>query len=255
MSADRAEQPRLTIMLSISAAVLLALLALAILAAHRLYIQKAQLLLHPINTTQGSPDFTEDKTGSRNVVVIFGDSRVRLWEPRPHLHRSRTIWRGINGQTTAQMLYRFPHDVIALKPRIVVMQAGINDLVAGVATDQIIQTLATASDNIHSMIQAAVINGSDVVLLTVVRPSRPPLWRWPVWSRSMPDYVDTLNASLKGFASEHVRILDADAVLAENEDYLPRKYAAGTLHFNHAAYEVINDQLINSLDEILNAVQ
>jgi lysophospholipase L1-like esterase len=243
------------LLLSISTAILLALLALALLATQHMYVQKAYLLLHPVNASQNSNGPIADETDSGSTVVFFGDSRVRLWEPRPHLRDSRTIWRGVNGQTTAQMRYRFPQDVIAHRPRVVVLQAGINDLVAGVATGQITQTLATASENVHAMIQAAVSSGSEVVLITVVRPHRPPLWRWPVWSRSMPNYVDTLNTSLKGFASEHVRVLDADTLLAANEDYLPGKYAADTLHFNHAAYEVINDQLTNYLDEILNAVQ
>ena len=56
--------------------------------------------------------------------------------------RSRSLWggegeffpgkpylnRGIAGQTSAQMLVRFQQDVVALKPKVVVIQAGMNDL-------------------------------------------------------------------------------------------------------------------------------
>jgi len=38
------------------------------------------------------------------------------------------INRGISGQTTPQMVLRFPQDVIALKPKVVVILAGINDI-------------------------------------------------------------------------------------------------------------------------------
>ncbi|MCX6607778.1 MAG: hypothetical protein NTV52_29910 [Acidobacteria bacterium] len=60
-------------------------------------------------------------------VVFLGDEITENWGPeffpgKPYLNR------GIIRQTTPQMLVRFRQDVIALKPAVVVIQAGTNDL-------------------------------------------------------------------------------------------------------------------------------
>ena len=85
--------------------------------------------------------------------------------------RSRSLWgekffpgkpflnRGIAGQTSAQMLVRFHQDVVAMKPKVVVIQAGMNDLL--VATEGVM------ADNFMSMMDIAKANGIRVVLASV----------------------------------------------------------------------------------------
>src|SRR5947209_10510284 len=64
-------------------------------------------------------------------VVFMGDSITDLWDNdgfggffpgKPYVDR------GIGGQTTPQMLLRFRQDVIDLKPKVVVILAGTNDI-------------------------------------------------------------------------------------------------------------------------------
>ena len=64
-------------------------------------------------------------------VVFMGDSITDSWDNpanggffpgKPYVNR------GISGQTTPQMLIRFRRDVIELKPKVVVILAGTNDL-------------------------------------------------------------------------------------------------------------------------------
>jgi lysophospholipase L1-like esterase len=98
-------------------------------------------------------------------VVFLGDQITELWGQgsakffpgKPYLNR------GIAGQTTAQMLVRFRQDVIALKPRVVVIHGGTNDLtgVLGPGTE------GTVGDNITSMSELAKANGIRVVLASV----------------------------------------------------------------------------------------
>jgi lysophospholipase L1-like esterase len=98
-------------------------------------------------------------------VVFLGDQITELWGQggakffpgRPYLNR------GITGQTTPQMLVRFRQDVIALKPRVVVILGGTNDLtgVLGPGTE------GTVGDNITSMTELAKANGIRVVLASV----------------------------------------------------------------------------------------
>jgi lysophospholipase L1-like esterase len=102
--------------------------------------------------------------GERRVVFL-GDQLTELWGKggarffpgKPYLNR------GIAGQTTAQMLVRFRQDVIALKPAVVIILGGTNDLtgVLGPGTE------GTVSDNIVSMTELAKANGIRVVLASI----------------------------------------------------------------------------------------
>ena len=72
------------------------------------------------------------KAGEARVVFI-GDSITDYWKlaeyfpGKPYI----AINRGIDGQTTPQMLVRFRQDVIDLHPKVLVVLAGTNDI-AGV---------------------------------------------------------------------------------------------------------------------------
>lgn len=100
-----------------------------------------------------------------NRVVFLGDQITEEWGAgkdsffpgKPYLNR------GIRGQTSPQMLVRFRQDVIELKPKVVVIQAGINDLAGatGPATDE------TIGENLMSMAELAQYNGIRVVLASV----------------------------------------------------------------------------------------
>jgi lysophospholipase L1-like esterase len=87
-------------------------------------------------------------------VVFFGDSITEGWGREG----SATFFpgkgwlnRGISGQTTAQMLVRFPQDVLALKPQVVVILAGTNDIAGNTGPS----TQAMIEDNLHAMVDLA----------------------------------------------------------------------------------------------------
>ena len=68
---------------------------------------------------------------NENRVVFMGNSITEGWlQYFPAMFPGKPyINRGIGGQTTPQMLVRFRPDVIALKPKVVVILAGTNDKV------------------------------------------------------------------------------------------------------------------------------
>ena len=70
------------------------------------------------------------------------------------------IGRGISGQTTPQMLVRFQQDVVGLKPKVVVIAAGHNDMAGN--TGPI--TEAMTIEDLTSMLQIAQANHIRVVL-------------------------------------------------------------------------------------------
>jgi len=103
--------------------------------------------------------------GGEQRVVFLGDQITELWGQgaakffpgKPYLNR------GIAGQTTPQMLVRFRQDVIALKPRAVVILGGTNDLTGMLGPG----TEGTIGDSITSMTELAKANGIRVVLASV----------------------------------------------------------------------------------------
>ncbi len=60
----------------------------------------------------------------------MGNSITEGWQPnfRGMFPGKPYVNRGIGGQTTPQMLVRFRQDVVALKPKVVVILAGTNDI-------------------------------------------------------------------------------------------------------------------------------
>jgi lysophospholipase L1-like esterase len=98
-------------------------------------------------------------------VVFLGDDITELWgrgdakffPGKPYVNR------GIAGQTTPQMLVRFQQDVVALKPKVVVILGGTNDM--GMVTGP--ETEGVIADNFMSMVDIAKAHGIRVVLASV----------------------------------------------------------------------------------------
>ena len=85
------------------------------------------------------------------------------------------IGRVISGQTTPQLLVLFLQDVVALKPRVVLILAGTNDIAGNTGPS----TLEMIEDNLASMCEIARANGIRVVLASVL-----PVYDYP-WKRGL----------------------------------------------------------------------
>lgn len=169
-----------------------------------------------------------------NRVVFMGNSITEYWNPywaeffpgKPYINR------GIAGQTTPQMLVRFRQDVINLKPKVVVILAGINDItgMTGPTTNSMIE------DNLSSMVEIAQANGIRVVLSTVLpcfsivgRPDLHPAER-----------VIALNAWIKKFADEKRCVyLDYFSKLTDENKGLKPEFTKDGVHPNKAGYEIM----------------
>ncbi len=132
-------------------------------------------------------------------VVFFGDSITDNWGrypgTGPFFPGEPYINRGISGQTTPQMLIRFQQDVVHLKPTVVVILAGTNDIAGntGPSTPEMIE------DNLTSMAQIARANGIRVVLASIT-----PAYDYPWKPNSFPtSTILAVNQWIKTFCATH----------------------------------------------------
>jgi lysophospholipase L1-like esterase len=127
-------------------------------------------------------------------IVLIGDSITQGWfDQVPAFFKPGRIGRGIGGQTTPQMLVRFPADVIALKPAVVQIMAGTNDIAFNTGP----MTPDESKANIRAMTELAQANGIRVILASI-----PPADRYP-WRPGLDtgSKIVAMNTWLKAYAA------------------------------------------------------
>jgi lysophospholipase L1-like esterase len=136
----------------------------------------------------GAPKSGEDR------VVFMGDSITQGWKLDEAFPGKPYVNRGISGQTTPQMLVRFRRDVIDLKPKVVVILAGTNDIAGNTGP----MTLEQTEGNLASMAELAAANGIRVVLCSIL-----PSFDYP-WAPGLTPApkIAQMNAWIKNYAAQ-----------------------------------------------------
>src|SRR2546421_7447119 len=176
-------------------------------------------------------------------VVFMGDSITDGWSNpnnggffpgKPYINR------GISGQTTPQMLIRFRPDVIALKPEVVVILAGTNDIAGNTGP----MSIAAIEDNLASMAELARAHKIHVVFASVLPISDyektkdgKPIVRS---TQRPPDQIKTLNEWLKQYAAAHSETyLDYFSAMVDDKGFLKDELSEDGLHPNAKGYQVM----------------
>ena len=181
-----------------------------------------------------------------NRVVFMGNSITEGWVKYfPAMFANKPyVGRGISGQTTPQMLVRFRQDVIALKPRVVVLLAGTNDIAGNTGPS----TLEMIEDNIASMAELAHENGIAVVLCSVL-----PVYDYP-WKKGLepaPKIV-ALNAWIKEYAASHGAVyVDYHSMMADERQGMKAGLSGDGVHPNEAGYRVMAPIVERGITEAL----
>jgi lysophospholipase L1-like esterase len=185
---------------------------------------------HDENAKLGLPAAGEKR------VVFMGNSITEGWKDfSPGFFSGRPyICRGISGQTTPQMLVRFRPDVIALKPKVVVILAGINDIAGNTGP----ATLEMIEDNIISMAELAKVNGVQVVLCSVL-----PAYDFPWNPGSFPsDKIILLNKWIKEYVSTNGFFhIDFYSSMVDEKKGLKTELTYDGVHPNEAGYKVMEN--------------
>ena len=184
--------------------------------------------------------FQKDNTALMNSnskgprIVLMGNSITEGWlNFQPEFFEDKNyINRGIGGQTTPQMLLRFRQDVVDLKPAVVVILAGINDIAENTGPS----TIEMIEDNIISMAEIAKANHIKVVLSSVL-----PAYDFP-WRQGLEpaEKVVRLNKLLKSYAEKHNLVyLDYFSSMANKKNALIEELGYDGVHPNAAGYKVM----------------
>ncbi len=180
-------------------------------------------------------------------VVFMGNSITEMWTQYfPSMFPGRPyINRGIGGQTTPQMLVRFRQDVIALKPKVVVILAGTNDIAGntGPASLEMIQ------DNLASMAELAKANGIRVVLASVL-PVYTYSWRPEIVNPAQT--IVALNQWMRDYAQSHGEVyLDYHSAMADERLGLRKDLTPDGVHANERGYRIMAPLTISAIEEAL----
>jgi len=173
-------------------------------------------------------------SGGEKRVVFMGNSITEGWKnaDSSFFAARRYLDRGISGQTTPQMLVRFRPDVIDLKPAVVVILAGINDIAQNTGP----MTLEQTYGNIVSMAELAKANGIKAVLCSVL-----PAYDFPWRPGLQPaEKVMKLNAMLRSYAAKNKLVyVDYFAVMADSRNGLKTELTHDGVHPTLAGYKVM----------------
>jgi lysophospholipase L1-like esterase len=171
--------------------------------------------------------------GEAARVVFMGDSITENWVlADPQFFERGVVNRGIGGQTTPQMLVRFRADVVALKPQVVHIMAGTNDVAGNTGP----ATVQDVKNNIVSMVELARANGIRVILASI-----PPAatFNWRPELRPGPQ-IQSLNAWLRDYAGRNkLDYIDYYTALAGPSGELKAELGNDGVHPNREGYRIM----------------
>lgn len=227
-----------------------ALNGILFVAARHYYLLLNKTSLDPLgleNFNANSKQRNVSNSSSTNVV-FFGDSRAEEWLFPTNIDGFSFVNFGINGQTSTQVLQRFDRQVLPLRPKIIVVQVGINDLkTIPLFPDRKTNIIANCKNNIKEIVMRSRSVGATVILTTIFPVGEVPLVRKPFWSSDVDRAIVEVNSYIHSLQAPNVIILDTYSLLAENGK---NKYDRDTLHTNPKGYEVLNKELAKILAKI-----
>ncbi|MFL5788450.1 MAG: GDSL-type esterase/lipase family protein [Flavisolibacter sp.] len=183
----------------------------------------------------------------KNAVVFMGNSITEGWlqtdssyfAGRPYINR------GISGQTTSQMLLRFREDVINLKPAVVVILAGTNDIAENTGPISIENIFG----NLVSMAELARANNIKVVLSSVL-----PVYDYP-WKPGMQpvEKIARLNSLIRDYCEKNNYVyLDYYSSMVDERKGMKAELASDGVHPTLEGYKIMEPLAENAIRKAIS---
>jgi lysophospholipase L1-like esterase len=169
-------------------------------------------------------------SGAKVDAVFLGDSITEGWASAdPGFFSAANVGRGISAQTTPQLLVRMHADVIALKPRVVHIMAGTNDIAQNTGP----MSPDDSKNNFMAMCEIARAHGIRVVLGSVP-PASKYWWRPDLQPKPV---AIALNDWMRAYAKETgVVYADYAAAMTDASGNVKLSLAKDEVHPTAAGY-------------------
>jgi acyl-CoA thioesterase I len=169
-------------------------------------------------------------------VVFIGDSITDYWKLADYFPGKAYINRGVDGQSTSEMLVRFRQDVIDLHPKVLIVLAGTNDIagVTGRTRNEDIEA------NYASMAELARVHNIRVIFASLL-----PAYNYTPESKESfalrpRDRILALNVWLKDYCAKNDFVyLDYFSALVDGKGMLRHDLSDDGLHPNAAGYKIM----------------
>ena len=182
------------------------------------------------------------KAGEKRIVFV-GASRMEMWQTLPAIAGCQMVNRGKSHDTSAQVALRLARDVLALKPDIVFLEIGVNDLKSiGALPEEERAIIDRLKANRTAIIERLTAEGIRVIVSTIFPFGDVTLTRRPVWSDRTLDAREEINREIRALNLPGVTVFDADHVFAV-DGRMKAEYQLDELHLNPAGYEALNRAL------------
>jgi len=181
-------------------------------------------------------------------VVFLGDSITDYWKLPDYFPGKPYINRGIDGQTTPEMLVRFRQDVIALHPKVLVVLAGTNDIagVTGRTSNEDIEA------NYASMAELAHAHRIRIVFASLLPVHNYTHEAEECFALRPRDRIVALNKWLKNYCARNRFVyLDYFDTLVDEQGMLKRALADDGLHPTDAGYKIMASLAEKAIEKAL----
>jgi len=184
---------------------------------------------------QKNKQLTKPSENGKRIVFI-GDSITEEWG---HLYpeffsNNRYINRGIGGQTTPQILIRFKPDAIDLKPDVINIFAGTNDIAGNTG----LSTVNMITNNIFTMAEMAMMRNIKVIISSIL-PAK--IYPWNEDITDAPTKINFVNELIKEFVeNNNLFHIDYFSHMVDENKGLKSEYTNDGVHPNEAGYKLMS---------------
>lgn len=177
-------------------------------------------------------------------IVFLGDSLTQRYPLNEFYPGLQTYNRGIDGDSTSGVLKRLDVSVFDLKPSLVVLQIGTNDLqVASLTKEQTFENIQTIVTTIHQNLPLTKIllvslypvneTGEKLVEKMIVGPRKNVDLQW-------------INSHIKRI--EHVTYVDVYPHLLDEDGQLNMRFSKEGLHLSLGGYATVTPLILEAIE-------
>ena len=210
--------------------------------------RKLAALTQAINLERYSYNYSSF-SGDKTNIILFGDSRIEHWQ---------TSWpssiavvnTGISGSTSVQALKRLDAHVINAKPDWVILQVGVNDIVASRMQfgESRKKTLANITDNIVQISERLLENNIKLVVMNIPPSIKPGIARIIFWQGDLETSSEAVNKLLSERLPDNVIFYDTVSTFTSPLQQWRTEYRAEPLHWNKQAYQKLTRDMLDIIN-------